>query len=226
MPQLNASVHPRPPRYRLVVLDVDGTLLDSFAFFVSVQNLLASRHGFRGIHADEVQALRAWSPRQLMRHTRLPLWKLPRVARDFRRLMAEDGGAVACFPGARDALKELHDAGVLLALVTSNSRENCERALGEASFRLFTHVECGAALLGKARRLRRALRQAGVAPPDAIYIGDQATDAVAARKAGIAFGAVAWGYATVEALRALHPAHVLTDFADLAALGRPRGRRP
>lgn len=226
MSQTNALPQPRPPRYRLVVLDVDGTLIDSFAFFVSVQNRLARRHGFRAIHADEVEALRAWSPRQLMRHTRLPVWKLPRVARDFRRIMAEDGSAVACFPGAGEALSALHDAGVVLALVTSNSRENCERALGTATFGLFSHVECGAGLLGKAGRLRRVLEQAGVAPADALYIGDQASDAAAARKAGTAFGAVSWGYATIDALRAFHPEHVLADFAGLSALGRTGEGRP
>jgi len=38
------------------------------------------------------------------------------------------------------------------------------------------------------------LHATGIVPARTIYIGDQTTDAEAARGAGVAFGAVAWGY--------------------------------
>jgi phosphoglycolate phosphatase len=56
-------------------------------------------------------------------------------------------------------------------------------------------------VFGKASRIRAVLKRCGVAPGEAIYIGDQGTDAEASRKAGVAFGAVHWGYAPIEALR-------------------------
>jgi phosphoglycolate phosphatase len=56
-------------------------------------------------------------------------------------------------------------------------------------------------IFGKASRIRAVLKRCGVAAGDAIYIGDQGTDADASRKAGVDFGAVHWGYATIEALR-------------------------
>lgn len=212
----------RPLRYRLVVFDLDGTLADSFPFFVACQKRLAARHGFRPIVDHEVATLRGWTPRQLMRHTGLPAWKLPRVAKDFRRMMEADVGAVACFPGIHEALRRLHGTGVQLALVSSNSSVNCRRVLGPASWSLLSHAECGAALFGKARCLRRLLRRAGVTPGEAIHVGDQATDAQAARAVGMAFGAVSWGYASVESLCALAPERLLRDVTDLATLGSHR----
>ena len=74
-------------RYDLAIFDLDGTLADSFPFFVSVQNRLAVKHGFRRIDPDEIESLRHHSARELMRHVGLPRWKLPWVARSFVRFV-------------------------------------------------------------------------------------------------------------------------------------------
>jgi phosphoglycolate phosphatase len=56
-------------------------------------------------------------------------------------------------------------------------------------------------VFGKASRIRAVLKRCGIAAHEAIYIGDSGTDAEASRKAGVDFGAVHWGYATIGALR-------------------------
>ena len=45
-------------RWDLAIFDIDGTLADSFPFFIGIQNRLAAMHGFRRIEAEEVEALR------------------------------------------------------------------------------------------------------------------------------------------------------------------------
>jgi phosphoglycolate phosphatase len=61
------------------------------------------------------------------------------------------------------------------------------------------------------------LRRSGVSAREAIAIGDELRDAQAARRAGIAFGAVAWGYTSIAALQAVKPAHVFFSIEDIAA---------
>src|SRR5262249_17946722 len=39
-------------KYRLAIFDFDGTLADSFPFFIRVFNQLAEQHGFKGIEPD------------------------------------------------------------------------------------------------------------------------------------------------------------------------------
>ncbi|KAF1702498.1 HAD hydrolase-like protein [Pseudoxanthomonas suwonensis] len=218
MASIPAPSSPRARRYDLAVFDLDGTLADSFGFFIANHNRLAQRHRFAAIAEHEVEMLRGWSPRQIMRHTRLPAWRLPLVARDFRRLMRDEGQAITCFPGAREALHQLHALGMRLAMVTSNSAENSRRILGEDCWTLLAHVECGASLFGKARRLRRVLARTGVPASRAIYVGDQASDAEAARQAGMAFAAVAWGYATADSLQACQPQAYLAEVSELRRL--------
>lgn len=205
-------------RHDLAIFDLDGTLADSFGFFLANHNRLAEKHRFASIAGHEVEMLRGLGPREIMRHTGLPAWRLPLVARDFRRLMQEEGKAIACFPGAREALHQLHARGMQLALVTSNSVENSRRILGDDTWRLLAHVECGASIFGEARRLRRVLARTGIPAPRAIYVGDQGSDAEAARQAGVAFAAVTWGYATAAALEAFEPEVWLRDVAELQAL--------
>ena len=202
--------------YDLIIFDLDGTLADSFAFFISVHNQLADRHGFRRIAPAEIDALRGCSAREVMRHVGLPRWKLPWVARSFARLMR--AAEIPLFAGVGPMLQRLQQSGVALALVSSNAADNCRRILGDAHWQRLVHVECGASILGKRRRIARVLRATGVEPTRAIYVGDQITDAEAAHAAGVAFGAVAWGYATRASLERLQPAHLFDAIEDLALL--------
>jgi phosphoglycolate phosphatase len=205
-----------PMSYDLIIFDLDGTLADSFAFFVSVHNQLADRHGFRRIAPAEIDALRGRSARDVMRHVRLPRWKLPWVARSFVRLMR--AADIPLFAGVGPMLQQLERSGAALALVSSNAADNCRRILGDAHWQRLVHVECGASILGKRRRIARVLRATGIEPARAIYVGDQITDAEAARAAGVAFGAVAWGYATRASLERLQPAHLFDAVEELALL--------
>ena len=68
------------------------------------------------------------------------------------------------------------------------------RLLGPELAARFGRLDCGASIFGKRARLRRTMRVLGVSPARSIYIGDTSADGDAARDAGCAFGAVAWGY--------------------------------
>jgi phosphoglycolate phosphatase len=200
----------------LIIFDLDGTLSDSFPWFLRVVNGVADRYAFRRIEPDEVEALRGKSSRELIRHLRVPAWKLPRIAAEMRRLKAQSLGDIPLFQGVPDMLEALAARGKTLALVTSDSAENARRALG-ASAQLIAHYDCGVSLFGKAKKFTRVLKAANVAAVDALCIGDEVRDAEAAAKAGIDFAAVAWGYATVEALEAMGPAAVFGSVGEIAA---------
>jgi phosphoglycolate phosphatase len=123
---------------------------------------------------------------------------------------------VAPFEGVDRMLGRLSDAGRALAVVTSNSEENVRRVLGAESAARIDYYECGASVFGKRARLRKALERSGVAAHEAIAIGDEIRDLEAARRAGIAFGAVAWGYTKLEALVAHAPAEVFATVDEIA----------
>lgn len=197
-PTTSAPAH--LPAYRLLIFDFDGTLADSFPWFLACVNEAALRFRFRPIAPEEVERLRGMGARQLMQHLRVSPWKLPWVARWMRRRMAAELDTVPLFTGVGALLEALDRHGVRLAVVSSNSAKTIRRALGPHAA-LLGQVEGGVSLFGKARRLRKVVRAAGVRPEEVLCVGDELRDAEAARRAGIAFGAVAWGYTHPDALR-------------------------
>ncbi|EEG07937.1 HAD hydrolase-like protein [Pseudogulbenkiania ferrooxidans] len=203
--------------YRLAIFDFDGTLVDSFPVFTGMLNQLADLHGFKKIEPHDIPLFRHYSARQIMSHVGLPNWKLPLVARSGIALMRRQADAIVLFDGVEESLRYLAQQGVTLSLITGNSADNVRRILGAERLSLFRHVECGMSIFGKRSRIKKVLARAAVAGNEAIYIGDQITDGEAAHRAGVAFGAVAWGYGSIESLRHCAPEE---EFESVAAIRR------
>jgi len=208
--------------YSLAIFDLDGTLADSFPWFLRTINDVADRFGFRRVAEEDVEELRHASTREILSRLEVPLWKLPAIARYARRLKAEAAAEIPLFAGVEAMLETLSRSGVQLALVTSDSEANAREKLGEAAA-LFSHFDCAASLFGKPAKFRRVIRRAGAALDQVISIGDEVRDVEAARAVGIACGAVCWGYAAPAALRALGPDHTFERMDEIAdALCRNR----
>ena len=201
--------------YSLAIFDLDGTLADSFPWFLRTINDVADRFNFRRVADDEIEALRHASSREILARLEVPLWKLPAIARHARRLKAEATAEISLFAGVEAMLRTLAGNGVQLALVTSDSEANAREKLGDAAA-LFSHFDCAASLFGKPAKFRRVIRRAGVEPGRVIAIGDEVRDIEAARAVGIACGAVSWGYAAPAALRALAPDHMFAQMDEIA----------
>ena len=211
------SANPIMPKYKLAIFDLDGTLSDSLPWFFRVVNSIADKHRFRRIEADDVELLRGKSSREIIRHLEVPMWRIPVIATDMRRLKSQSIDAIPLFAGVELMLQELSRRGIALAVVSSDSESNVRRALGEHAA-LISEFAGGASLFGKAAKFKAVLKRTGIAAGGAICIGDEVRDGEAARQAGIDFGAVCWGYAKPEALQATSPVLVFDSVADISRL--------
>jgi phosphoglycolate phosphatase len=200
--------------YSLVIFDLDGTLADSFPWFQRNVNEVADRFGFRRVVEGDVEMLRHASTRDILAHLKVPRWKLPFIARHMRRLKTEQAASIPLFAGVEPMLQALAVAGLRLALVSSDTEANAREKLGESAA-LISDFDCAASIFGKPAKFRRVIKRAGVNAAEAIAIGDETRDIEAARAIGIACGAVTWGYAAPNALKALKPDLVFERMDDI-----------
>lgn len=205
-------------KYKVVIFDFDGTLADSFPLFLQVAGMLADTYKFRRVEEKEIETLRGYGARQIVRELRVPVWQFPLIARDMRRLTAQHIDRISLFAGVEQMLHELAQAGVTLAIVSSNSFANVCRVLGADNAALISHYECGVSMFGKRSRFRRIRQRSGALPGEILCVGDEIRDWEAATKERLPFGAVAWGFTHIAALEAYQPAEVFRRVAQIAEL--------
>lgn len=184
----------------LVIFDFDGTLADSTAWAIRAVRPLAERFKFKAVTEDEIAMLRGRTSREIMAYLGLPLWKVPLVAAHGKKMMAAEAHAIPLFAGTSDLLRSLSAAGLRLAIVSSNSETTIRSILGAELANLVDHYGCGAAIFGKAAKFKAVVKAARIPKDRVLCIGDETRDIEAAREAGLACGAVEWGYATRRAL--------------------------
>jgi phosphoglycolate phosphatase len=202
-------------RYDLAIFDFDGTLADSAAWLRSTINDVAQHYGFRQITDAELEELRGQRTIDIIRYLGVPVWKIPFIARHMRQLNARDAHLIGLFQGVDGLLSGLAQCDVAIAIVTSNSEANVRRILGEDNSRRIREYACGASLFGKASKFHAVIKRQGASAHRTIAIGDEARDIDAARKAGLDAGAVSWGYATIDLLRAHQPDYLFASMDDI-----------
>lgn len=201
--------------YQLVIFDFDGTLADSAEWFISMTNGAADRFRFRRISEEEVAMLRGRSSREVVAYMGVPAWKMPLIARYARKLVAQHASKIPLFPGVEEMFRGLAAHNIKIALVSSNAEDNVRNILGPDCAQFVSLYACGASVFGKTPKFRSVIRRAKVAKSEVISIGDETRDIEAASKAGIASGAVTWGYARPEILAEHKPTILFQSMAEI-----------
>ncbi len=232
-------------RIQTILLDLDGTLIDSTALILS-----SFRH-----------TMRRHLGRQLPDTDWLATMGRPLIVqlRDFARCEAEveammetysvhndqyHDELVKPFPGVPAAVGELRAAGFELGVVTSKRRHGTLRGLRTCGlplewFGAIVTADDVTRFKPHPEPVRAALeRMQQSVPSAAVYVGDSPWDMRAGRAAGTRTAAVLWGPYGRAALEPTAPDHWLTQPSDLsriaarwrqgkssAGLPRPAGQR-
>jgi phosphoglycolate phosphatase-like HAD superfamily hydrolase len=207
---------------RAVLLDLDGTLVDSFDHILSAfEAVLESR----GVPAPEPARLASLASRALDDCYRalvpeLECHELVEAHRCWQRERPDPPGA---FPGAGLALERLRDSSIRRAVVTSRSREGAARVLEQTGLgsQLDVLVCCDDAAAPKpdASAFLLALARLGEQPSGAAVVGDGAVDIEAGRALGCLTVACTYGFQPAAALAA-GPDLTIASIAELpSALG-------
>lgn len=138
---------------QVIFFDFDGTIADTFPIFVE----FARSEGF-DFSPAETEGLRNLSMRDVITKLKLPTWKIPFLANKFHGYFQKTSLKVPLFEGVADAIREIHESGHVLSIVTSNSRSNVEYLLDrDGILNCFEIIHSERNLFGKARPLRKIM---------------------------------------------------------------------
>jgi phosphoglycolate phosphatase len=202
------------PRYRLAIFDFDGTLADSLPWFRASFHDVIARFDLTPVTADELEAMRSLSAREIMARLNVSMWQLPAIVSDMRKRKLAAARETSLFAGIPAMLSDLQRQGIKTAIVSSDSEASVRQVLGATTAQI-TRFDCGAAVFGKHWKFRRVARKLGAKPSETICIGDEIRDIEAAKAAGMDSGAVAWGYALPSALQAAGPTHLFNSIEEV-----------
>jgi phosphoglycolate phosphatase len=212
-------------RYRLVVFDCDGTLVDSQHNIVTAMVEAWRRHGLAEPTPEQVRrqvglTLEIAIARMLAGTDRRPDPTFVSAVADTYRTIVDAMRARAdveepMFDGVRELIEALEAPEIFLGVATGKHMVGLEHTLRSLGLRERFHT------LQTADRCRskpdpemvlRAMEETANAPEATVVIGDTSFDMEMARAAGATPIGVAWGY---------HPAEELRDAGAVAVLTHP-----
>lgn len=182
-----------------IIFDFDGTIANTFDYTVG----FLGREGGIELTKDQKAALHGMSMARIARKMGLPWYRLPKLFFKGRREMSPAMKNVEPFGGMADVIRDLRAKRHKVYILSTNTTRNINKFLRHHDLeKHFEHVYGGVGMFGKAPALRRLLREQHIATGDAVYIGDETRDVMAAKSLGVRAIAVTWGFAREADLKA------------------------
>ena len=217
-----------PHSIRGVILDLDGTLLDTAGEIVTATNRTLEEMGLAPLEAPKVTALIGRGVRSLVERALGlveggALIQVDRAVERFEAHYAQTVGTEArLFPGAMPGLKRFALAGIPMSVVTNKPRFFTEKLLERAEVNTFFKVlvagDDGIARKPQGDMLEAACRGMGTRPVDTLMLGDSDNDVLAARAAGCPVWCVPYGYNEGRGPETLNCDRLVTTIEEAALL--------
>ena len=217
-------------RPELILIDLDGTLVDSVPDLARCVDQMMERLG-RPAHGEA--KVRDWvgnGVERLVRRALVGQLDGEPDETDFERaypIFLElydryNGERSRPYPGVEQGLAMLAKDGYRLGCITNKAARFTEPLLDALGLRDHFRICISGDTLAKKKPdplpLLHAAEQLGIAPENALMLGDSVSDVKAARAAGFSVVCVSYGYNHGRDIREAHPDAVIDSFVELPPL--------
>jgi phosphoglycolate phosphatase len=204
---------------KLLVFDLDGTLINSYPAIFKVINVMAKKHGYEPLTTKEYKSSKNMTYRQMLKIRKIPFYKVPFILNEGRALFSNYTNEIKLFKGIKESLTILKNKGYTIGILTSNSKESAENILRLNSILdkfKFVHSEFN--IFGKKRALLKILKEQKLKAAETLYFGDEIRDIKACKAANIDIVAVTWGHHSEEILKKESPEYIIKTPKEITAL--------
>lgn len=213
-------------KYKLVIFDLDGTLVDTIADLGTATNAALAAKGlpqhepeaFRGMVGHGVRNLVKQAMPEPMRVDDQAVDALLKIFLAYYIEHLDDRSRP--YPGIPELLADLQAAGVQLGVASNKFQAGAEKLIArmfpEIAFAAVLGGRPGAPLKPDPAVVEEIRTRAGVSRGETLMVGDSGADIAAAEAAGVACVAVSWGFRSREALAAAP--RIVDSAAELRAL--------
>ncbi len=209
-------------RKRLVIFDVDGTLVDSQDLIVAAQREAFAACGLPAPPRAEALSIVGLSLHEaftVLAGPDAPIARLAGAYKDAFHALRAAGRQEPFFPGALEAVAALASRpDLLLGVATGKSRRGVASILERAGWEpIFATIQTADTNASKPApdMILAALAETGVSAGDAIMVGDTTFDMIMARNAGVQPLGVDWGYHPTDALVTAGAVRISRSFGDV-----------
>jgi phosphoglycolate phosphatase len=208
--------------FNLLVFDWDGTLMDSEASIVACMQAAINDLGSEPRSADSIRNIIGLGLREAI-DTLYPGTDdsfLQAMVERYRYHFLGGGSDMAeLFPGAAETVRELSEAGYLLAVATGKGRAGLDMVLEKTGLGQYFHAtRCADEAFSKPhpQMLEEVMELLGAEPGDTLMIGDTEYDMQMANNAGTHALAVSYGVHDKERLMQHAPLDCLDAIEELS----------
>jgi pyrophosphatase PpaX len=194
---------------RVVLFDLDGTLIDSIPLILSSMKAAFEGHP-RPPPVAEWVALIGTPLDAMIRRWAVDEADVERLKERYKvHQWAHHDAMVHAFPGVPEVLDLLSARGVRMAVVTSKLEPSARRSLDFLGLTRHFELVVGLEATGRHKPdpapVLHALERLGARPDDAVFVGDSPHDVLAGNAAGVATVATLWGPFSREELALARP---------------------
>ena len=212
---------------RLVMFDLDGTLVDSVPdlaaavdeMLLSLGRPLAGREQVRNWVGNGARVLVRRALAGDLQHEGVAEADAEQALEVFLAAYANSHGLSAIYPGVRETLKWLKQQGIEMALITNKPERFVGPLLDDLRIGRYFRWIIGGDTLPQQKpdptALLHVLKMAGVSPGEALFVGDSRSDVLASKAAGVACVAMSYGYNHGRPIAEESPALVIDDLREL-----------
>lgn len=200
------------------IFDVDGTIINSLDLLIDCLYINTNKAGIEISKNGLYSLIENKSLHDIIKEFNLNkirimylIWK---IRKDFDKRSSE----VKPFKEIIYLLEYMKDKNYMLYILTSNNEKFVEEIFKREDINFFDKKYFKSSIFGKAKDIKKIIRNNKLDVNDVYYVGDEIRDIEASKIAGVKCISVAWGYNSSKLLSQFKPEYLVEDIQEFKDL--------